>query len=130
MVERVSGKILLNTTIDHQGEIMLSPPTGAIPYWSLMSRFKVEDVYSSPRDSDMSHMNVHEVASKIQQVGITRDIIILVYHVSTFDLRFLRRFLEPAGYFDILPPDEDCIPMANILRSHLLIGCQEAGCFP
>jgi hypothetical protein len=63
-------------------------------------------MYSSPRNSDMSHLNVHkffgsEVASKIQQVGITRDTIILVYHVSTFDPRLLRRFLESAGYFDL-----------------------------
>lgn len=98
---------------------MHSPPTGSIPFWSRMSRFKAKDVYSSPRDSDMSHMNVHEVASKIQQAGITRDTIILVYHTSTFDLRLLRRFLESAGYFDLLPPDENCIPMANILRRHL-----------
>ncbi|KAI0430588.1 hypothetical protein F5Y09DRAFT_330948 [Xylaria sp. FL1042] len=117
---RVSGKILVNTTIDHQGAILHNTPTEFLPLWSHISKSKAKHVYSSTRNSDrISHMNVHEVASKIQQVGITRDTIILVYHVSTFDLRLLRRFLESAGYIGLLPPDENCIPMVNILRRHM-----------
>jgi hypothetical protein len=119
MIERVSGKILLNTTIDHHGAIVHNTPADPLPFWSHISRSKAKDVYSLTRNPDISHMNVHEVALKIQQAGITQDTIILVYHVSTFDLGLLRRFLESAGYFGFLPPDENCIPMVNILRPHL-----------
>ncbi|KAF3063385.1 hypothetical protein CFAM422_010200 [Trichoderma lentiforme] len=116
MIERVSGKILINTTIDHQD--IITQNKNALPFWSHIARSKAKAVYSSTR-KDISHMDVHEVALKIQQVGITKDTIILVYHSSTFDLTLLRQFLESAGYFGVLPPDKNCIPMVNILRPHL-----------
>ncbi|KAI3330212.1 hypothetical protein F4824DRAFT_492409 [Ustulina deusta] len=116
MIERVSGKILINTIIDHQD--IITHNTKALPFWSYIARSKAKAVYSSTR-KDISHMDVHEVALKIQQVGITQDTIILVYHTSTFDLTLLRQFLESAGYFGVLPPDKNCIPMVNILRPHL-----------
>jgi hypothetical protein len=119
MIERVSGKILFNTTIDHYGALDHNTPADSLPFWSRISQSKAKDVYSSTRNPDICHMNVHEVASKLQQVGITQDTVILVYHVSTVDLRLLRWFLESAGYFGFLPPDENCIPMVHILRPHL-----------
>jgi hypothetical protein len=64
-------------------------------------------------------MNVHEIAMKIQQAGITQDTAVIVYHKSAFDLKLLRRYLESGGYFDLLPLDTNCIMMANILRPQL-----------
>jgi len=123
MIERVSGKILLNTTIDHQGALDHNTSTGSLagslPFWSQMSQSKAKEVYSSTRNAGLSHMNVHEVAFRLRQVGITQSTVILVYHATIFDLRLLRRFLESAGYFGYLPPDENCIPMVNILRPHM-----------
>jgi hypothetical protein len=123
MIERVSGKVLLNTTIDHHGALDHGASTGSLagslPFWSQMSKSKANEVYSSTRKARLSHMNVHEVAFRLQQVGITQQAVILVYHVTTFDLKLLRRFLESAGYFGYLPPEENCIPMVNILRPHM-----------
>ncbi len=65
-------------------------------------------------------MNVHEIASKLQRVGITPDTVVLVYHKSAFDLRILRQLLESAGYHGILPTDKNCIPLLQLLRSNLL----------
>jgi hypothetical protein len=64
-------------------------------------------------------MNVHEIAQEIQQAGITQDTVVIVHHKSTFDLSLLRCYLESAGYFDLLPPNKNCIPMVNILRPQL-----------
>jgi hypothetical protein len=64
-------------------------------------------------------MNVHEVAGKIRETGISQDTVIIVYHKTLFDLRLLRDFLESGGYFDLLPPETQCIPMVNILRPNL-----------
>jgi hypothetical protein len=68
-----------------------------------------------------SHLSNHikRVTLGKRLVGITQSTVILVYHATNFDLRLLRRFLESAGYFGYLPPEENCIPMVNILRPHM-----------
>ncbi|KAI1744546.1 hypothetical protein F4680DRAFT_405137 [Xylaria scruposa] len=105
MIERVSGKILINTIIDRQD--IVTHNTKTLPFWNYIARSKAKAVYSSTR-KDISHVDVHEIALKIQQVGITLDTIILVYHISTFGLTLLRQFLESAGYSAVLPPDKNC----------------------
>jgi hypothetical protein len=75
-------------------------------------------------------MNVHEVALKLQQVGIAPDTVILVYHLSTMDLSLLREFLESAGYTGILPPNKNCIPLIPLLRMNLSEGPPGRKSFP
>jgi hypothetical protein len=86
--------------------------------WS--SKFQAERVFSPSRTlSGISRMNAHEVASRLQQAGITKDTMILVWHTSTMDLALLRQFLESAGYVHILPSDNNCIPLIQVLRTNL-----------
>jgi len=64
-------------------------------------------------------MNVHQVAARSKEVGIYRETIILVWHTNTADLKILRNFLDSDGYSDIMPLDENCIPLVNVIRSNL-----------
>lgn len=121
IIESVSGKVLINTTIKHQERMDRDSP-GQHPFITWMNQSSVSAVYSRSRIPGIGHMNVHEVSSKLQQVGITPDTVILVYHLSTMDLSLLREFLESAGYTGILPPDKNCIPLISLLRMNLSEG--------
>lgn len=121
IIERVSGKILINTGVEHKDGLdhtMWSEH----PFLKMMSRSKAAKIFSSSRTPDIGRMNADEIASKLQKAGITQDTVIFVYHKSTFDLRILRDFLESAGYHRILPPDEKCIPLLQLLHPNLLVG--------
>lgn len=59
-------------------------------------------------------MNVHEVASELQKVGILKESVFLVYHQSKIDLSILRNFLATGGYSDILPSNDNCIPLLQL----------------
>ena len=120
IVERVSGKVLINTTIEHKDGQDHST-WGDHPFLKMMSRSKAAQVFSPFRIRDIGRINVDEIASQLQEAGITQDTIILVYHKSPFDLRILRGFLESAGYHGILPPDENCIPLLQLLRPNLSV---------
>ncbi|RSL43180.1 hypothetical protein CEP54_015183 [Fusarium duplospermum] len=120
IIERVSGRTLINTTIEHQNGIDHNE-VKPYPFMKWLSRSKASTVYSPCRLS-IDSMTVHQVASKLKEVGITPNTIILVYQVSTTDLRLLRELLESSGYFDILPPDENCVPMLQPLRENLSKG--------
>ena len=61
-------------------------------------------------------MDVHQVAMKLKEIGINQNTTFLTWHKSTTDLKLLRRFLQLAGYADILLPDENCIPLIPIFR--------------
>lgn len=52
--------------------------------------------------SSIQRMNVHEVASELQKVGILKESVFLVYHQLKIDLLILRNFLATGGYSDIL----------------------------
>ncbi|RSL47682.1 hypothetical protein CEP53_009844 [Fusarium sp. AF-6] len=58
-----------------------------------------------------------EIAETLQRAGVTQTSIILVWHTSTFDLTILRELLESAGYRDILPSEENCIPVIKHYRA-------------
>jgi len=119
IIERVSGKLLVNTTVEHEDGLD-HDAWSEQPFLRRMSMSKAATVYSPSRISDIGRMNVHEIASKLQRVGITPDTVVLVYHKSAFDLRILRQLLESAGYHGILPTDKNCIPLLQLLRSNLL----------
>jgi hypothetical protein len=60
-----------------------------------------------------------EIAEMLKNAGVTQKSIILVWHTGPFDLTLLRELLESAGYRDVLPPQENCIPMINNYRPGL-----------
>lgn len=121
IVERVSGKVLINTGVEHKDGLDHGM-WNEHPFLKMMSRSKAAKIFSSSRTPDIGRMNADEIASKLQKAGITRDTVILVYYKSMFDIRALGDFLESAGYRGILPPDEKCIPLLQLLRPNLLVG--------
>jgi hypothetical protein len=116
LIERVSGNVLINTTIVHQDGLDHTPVGSR--YVKMWSKIQAMKVFSSRRQN-IDSMTVHQVAQKLKQTGIHPGTIILVWAVNIGDLRILRNFLESAGYFDILPPDENCIPLIHVLRPNL-----------
>lgn len=80
---------------------------------------KAKSVYSLSRTPGIDRLDPHQIALKLQQAGITQDTLILVYHLSTTDLKLLGELLESAGHIGILPPDEKCIPLIQLLRPNL-----------
>lgn len=94
IIERVSGRTLINTTIEHQTGIdhnELKP----YPFMKWLSRSKASAVFSPSRLPSIDRMTVHQVASKLKQVGITQDTIVLVYQAAKTDLRLLRELWSP-----------------------------------
>ena len=71
-----------------------------------MSHLKAKAVYSSRRESAIDQMDVHQVAIKLKEIGINQNSAFLTWHQAPTDLRLLRRFLESAGYTDVLPLDK------------------------
>lgn len=47
------------------------------------------------------------------------ETILLVLYVYIADSKILRTYLESKGYFDILPPNEKCILLIQVLRPNL-----------
>lgn len=64
-------------------------------------------------------MNVHEVALKLQEMGITRETVFLAWHKGKADLQILRKFHATGRYEDILPLDDHCVPLIQLFRSNL-----------
>jgi hypothetical protein len=81
---------------------------------SLKSVYGAGDPRKCPRKK-----TTKEIAEIIITAGVTPKSIILVWHKSTMDLDLLRELLESVGYFDILPPKENCIPMIQHFRAGL-----------
>ena len=117
-IERVSGRILVNTIVNHEKGVQHD---GLIDQSDLqwVSKLKGDEVYNLSRASNIGRLNVHEIASKMQAASITPNTIVLVYHKSAYDLRVLRQFLESAGYSGILSSNENCIPLLQLLRPNL-----------
>ena len=66
------------------------------------------DAVSSP---STQRLNVHEVASELRKVGISKESVFFVYHQSKNGLSILRNFLAIGDYSDILPSNDNCIPL-------------------
>ena len=113
IIEYLSGETLINITVKHPNDV----DHGALLdhyFMRYLSQVKARPVYASSRRSHITHMDVHEIASALQQAGISQDTIILVYHQAAVDLRILRQFLAGGGYTEILPSDENRIPLINL----------------
>jgi hypothetical protein len=63
-------------------------------------------------------LDIHQIAVLLRS-SITPETIVLVWAVSRLDLRLLRSLMERTGYGDFLPPEENCIPMVNLVRREL-----------
>lgn len=78
----------------------------------------LKSVYGNDRSKCTRLQNVHQIAAKLREAGITAETTILSWHQSYTDLVLLREFLQSGGYDDILPPNERCIRMIPQYRQH------------
>lgn len=116
IIERVSGRVLINTAVEHQEDGMDRQPLYGNPYGKYLGHLTEASISRRSRKGRIGRMDVHSIAQKLRSAQISKDTIILVWHQNVSDLTLLREFLEAAGYDDILPTDKNCIPMINILR--------------
>jgi hypothetical protein len=79
----------------------------------------LKSVYGNDQSKCTGLQNVHQIAAKLQEAGITAETTILTWHQSYTDLVLLREFLQSGGYDDILPPNERCVRMIPQYRHHL-----------
>jgi hypothetical protein len=129
LIEYVSGNILISTTVKQQGGIDHHTP-GDDLFLRFMSQAKARSVYAPSRHSRIDHMEVREIASALQQLGISQDTIFIVYHTSKTDLQMLRKLLVSEGYDHILPPDRNCVPIINILKPNIFKDIPKEQRFP
>lgn len=119
-----SGKILIDVRVDHQcsTEELLKMPDGR-PMGLKEQRISFQSlrqVYGSTDSEKCSgKKTAREIAEMLKSAGVSQKSIILVWHVNRSDLTILRELLESKGYTDILPPQENCIPMIKHYRAGL-----------
>jgi hypothetical protein len=70
IIERVSGQVVINTCVEHPDGVD-HDMWGAHSLLRRMSRTKAAQVFSPSRIRNTGRMNVDEIASKLQQAGIT-----------------------------------------------------------
>jgi hypothetical protein len=119
IVEKVSGKVLIDTKVKHKnGLTFVSDKRNLFCEW--ISYRKACKVFGR-KDPCVTGdgPDVDEIAEMLKNAGITHHTIILVWHTSNKDLSLLRNFLELAGHYGILPPDENCIRMIPLFRTNL-----------
>ena len=63
-------------------------------------------------------LDVHSIASLLRGI-ITYNPIVLTWHQTRADMTMLEQFLKEAGYDDILPPTDNCIPMIPQSRRNM-----------
>ena len=129
MIERVSGKVLLNACVTYENGLDHQSSTDN-PFLKSWSQSKAATVYSPSRPGNIDRLKAHEIALRLRKAGITQDTIILVWHISKVDLTITRDFLVSAGYPGILPPDENCITMIQLFRKNLPVGPPGHRLFP
>lgn len=86
--------------------------------------------FDSVSDPSTHRRNVHEVASELQKVGISKESVFLVYDQSKINLSILRKFLATGGCSDILPSNDNCIPLLQLLRHQQLPAPSDFEIFP
>ncbi|KAF5968904.1 zinc finger protein [Fusarium coicis] len=123
IIDRVSGKTLLNTLITHTEETKSAAPSRRTQgeKVGIISQLWKKKVYG--RSRGLTQLDVHQVAKRLRQIGITPKTIFLAWHVSCADLQILRDFLAKGGYHNILPKDKNCFPLIPLFRANVPKGC-------
>ncbi|SCV51257.1 uncharacterized protein FFB14_11919 [Fusarium fujikuroi] len=119
IIDRVSGKTLLNTLIAHTEETKSAVPSRRTQGEKvrIISHLWKKKVYG--RSREIALLDVHQVAKRLQEIGITPKTIFLAWHVSCADLQILRDFLAKGGYHNILPNDRNCFPLIPLFRANM-----------
>lgn len=121
IIDRVHGNTLINTAVTHPSGLCHRKARDDASHELLdlfqerLSKRTAKRVYSRA-GSSIGQMNVHEIAQKLLETGISKNTIFLVYHYGKTDLMILRDFLATEGYENMLPSDDNCIPLIPIYR--------------
>ncbi|KAG5746767.1 hypothetical protein H9Q70_010543 [Fusarium xylarioides] len=93
IIERVSGKVLIDTLVKHDRQAKQSSLWNKPVFKNLraMNERHRQSVYS--RRGRLQKLDVHEIAKRLKETGITPDSIVLMWHLYQFDLQLLRNFL-------------------------------------
>ncbi|KAI3586106.1 hypothetical protein IWW34DRAFT_862114 [Fusarium oxysporum f. sp. albedinis] len=123
IIDRVSGETLLNTLIAHTEETKSAVPSRRTQgeKVGIISQLWKKKVYG--RSRGLALLDVHQVAKRLQECGITPETIFLAWHVSCADLQILTGFLAKGGYRNILPKDRNCFPLIPLFRENVPKGC-------
>jgi hypothetical protein len=89
----------------------------AHPLLKAVSTVTANSVYNGGKNTDL--LSVHDIAARCREGSVTSESMVLTWHIHATDLVLLRRLFEEAGYDDILPPDNNCIPMIPQFRKNL-----------
>ncbi|KAF5537319.1 zinc finger protein [Fusarium napiforme] len=119
MIERVSGRVIIDTLVKHTSCRESRPRSKIKELRHLRMLSEKYERCINARSGRLQKLDVHEIAARLKQSGISPDTIVLMWHCGRTDLQLLRKFLEDAGYTDILPPDENCIPLIPLFRTNL-----------
>jgi len=123
LCEYPSGKELVNARIKHDcTELELHQSSKSMrnhPFSFAISKRASTLVYGKDRTKCTDLVHAHNIAAQFREHGITPQSIILTWHLHTMDLVLLKEFFEEAGYYDILPPNENCIPMIPQFQKNL-----------
>jgi len=119
-----SGKVLVNSCIqyDCSNEELISPKGSTLTLTQkqkFLGFATLKSVYGNDRSKCTRLHNVHQIAAKLREAGITAETTILSWHQSYTDLVLLQEFLQSGGYDDILPPNERCVRIIPQYRHHL-----------
>jgi hypothetical protein len=123
-----SGKPLVDTRVKHhcsEDELHQFPnPLKANPYQRLISIRTSQRIYGTGPQNRMDVLDVHAIATKFREGGITPDSIILTWHRTAKDLELLRKLFDESGckdYKNILPPKHHCMFMIPEFRRNMRI---------
>lgn len=115
MIEALSGSVLLDTRTAHK-EPKKSVPSN--PIQKAIAFAKLQK-YGSAAHGSNTALLADEIADELKRVGITKQMIMLVWATTYRDLTVLCRFLESAGHYGILPPRRNCIRLITMFRGSI-----------
>ncbi|KAJ3512791.1 hypothetical protein NM208_g15276 [Fusarium decemcellulare] len=125
IVEKVSGKCLIDTCVKHRNGLNHASRTGIL---RTTSKNKANTIYKSPRRT--TALTADEIAEKLVAAGITPNTIFIVWHYGKADLRLLREFLEAEGHTGILPKNKNCISLLRPYHDNLRVAPRGLRTFP
>jgi hypothetical protein len=117
LIEYVSGRVLLNTLVKLQAPPELSQLKLA---WrrGLIDQLWSRKLDSSGTNTDQ-YLDVCAIAEALEDSGVTKDSVILVWHSTYYDLTLLDNFLESAGANSPLPSRANCVRLVPHVRANV-----------
>jgi hypothetical protein len=114
LIEYVSGRVLLDTLVKLQAPPELSQLKLA---WrrGLIDQLWPRKLDSSGTNTDQ-YLDVCAIAEALEDAGVTKDSVILVWHSTYYDLTLLDNFLESAGANSPLLSRANCVRLVPHVR--------------